>query len=156
MIDSSSSSRSWLITEQRALVLAQEPEQPRLRVDVEVVGRFVEQQHVGAGEQDAGQFDAAALATRQRADRLIEPGVGDAEAGGHRPGLALGGVATVGAERLLGLAVAVDVALDGSSSIAMRSFSMRVISSSIPRPDSTWVTQLRPSSAESIFGSCGR
>ena len=33
---------------------------------------------------------------------------------------------------------------------------MRMISSSMPRPDNTWVTQVRPSSAESILGSCGR
>ena len=33
---------------------------------------------------------------------------------------------------------------------------MRTISSSMPRPDSTCVTQLRPSRAVSILGSCGR
>ena len=97
--------------EQGALVLTQEAEQPGLRVDVEVVRRLVEAQHVGAGEQDARQFDAASLATRQRADRLVEPGVGDPEAGRHRPGLALGRVPTGRAERLLGFAVAADVAL---------------------------------------------
>ena len=49
--------------QQRAAVGAQELQQPRLGVDVEVVGRLVEQQHVGAGEEDAGQLDAAPLAT---------------------------------------------------------------------------------------------
>ena len=87
--------------QQRALVLAQESEQPGLGVDVEVVGRLVETQHVGAGEQDAGQLDPAALAARQRADRLIEAGIGDPESRRHRPCFALGGVATVGPERLL-------------------------------------------------------
>ena len=76
--------------QQRTLVLTQESEQPRLCVDVEVVGRLVEAQHVGAGEQDPRQLDASPLATRQRADRLIESGVGDPESGRHRPRLALG------------------------------------------------------------------
>ena len=99
--------------EQRALVLAQEAHQPDLGVDVEVVGRLVEAEHVGAGEQDAGEFDAPSLTARQRADRLVEPGVGDAEAGGHGPGLALGRVAAVGPERLLGVQVARHVSFVG-------------------------------------------
>ena len=49
--------------EQRAAVVAQEPEQPLLGVDVEVVRRLVEQQHVAAGEQDPGQLDPPPLAT---------------------------------------------------------------------------------------------
>ncbi len=99
--------------EQRTLVLAQEAEQPFLGVDVEVVRRLVEAQHVGAGEQDAGQLDPATLPARQRADRLLQPGVGDAEAGGHRPRLALGRVAAVRAERLFGVEVPRHVALVG-------------------------------------------
>ena len=58
--------------EQRAAVAAQEAEQPLLGVDVEVVRRLVEAQHVAAGEQDAGQLDAAALAARQHADRQLD------------------------------------------------------------------------------------
>ena len=59
--------------QQRAAVGAQELQQPRLGVDVEVVGRLVEQQHVGAGEQDARELDAAPLATAEHADRQLQP-----------------------------------------------------------------------------------
>ena len=59
--------------EQRAAVAAQELHQPRLGVGVEVVGRLVEQEHVAAGEEDAGQLDPAALAARQHAERQVEP-----------------------------------------------------------------------------------
>jgi hypothetical protein len=37
-----------------------------------VVGRLVEQQRRGVGEQDPGQLDAAALAAGQRAELLAE------------------------------------------------------------------------------------
>ena len=99
--------------EQRTLVLAKESKQPRLRVDVEVVGRLVETQHVGTGEQDAGQLDPAPLTTRQRADRLVEPGIGDSETRSHRTGFTLSGVPARGTEGLLGVDVAADVSLVG-------------------------------------------
>ena len=54
--------------EQGAAVLAEEPEQPHLGVDVEVVRGLVEAQHVAAGEQDAGQLDAAAFTAREHPD----------------------------------------------------------------------------------------
>src|SRR5713101_5299560 len=41
------------------------------RVDVEVVGRLVEQQHVGAAFQHLGQVDAVALASRELTDLLL-------------------------------------------------------------------------------------
>src|SRR6478609_6014171 len=41
------------------------------RVDVEVVGRFVEQQHVGTGLQHLGEMDAVAFTARERADLLL-------------------------------------------------------------------------------------
>uniref|UniRef100_A0A6J7Q5F8 Unannotated protein n=1 Tax=freshwater metagenome TaxID=449393 RepID=A0A6J7Q5F8_9ZZZZ len=44
----------------------------------------------------------------------------------------------------------------GSSSIAIRSFSIRTRSSSTPRPDRMWVTAVRPSIAPAVRGSCGR
>ena len=100
--------------EQGAAVGAQEPHQPLLGVDVEVVGRLVEAQHVAAGEEDAGQLDAAALAARQHADRVVDAVGADAEAGGQRARLAVGGVAAVGPEQLLGAGVAGDVALVGA------------------------------------------
>ena len=99
--------------EQRALVIAEETEQPDLRVDVEVVGRFVEAQDFGPSEENAGQFDTTPLATGQSADRLIEPLVFDAEPSCHLPRFALGRVAAVGPERLFGVDVATDVALIG-------------------------------------------
>src|SRR3546814_6178788 len=40
-------------------------------LDVEVVGRFVEQQHVAALQQGLGQVQAAALTARQRADQFL-------------------------------------------------------------------------------------
>jgi hypothetical protein len=40
-------------------------------LDVEVVGRLVEQQHVAALQQGLGQVQAAALAAGQRADQLL-------------------------------------------------------------------------------------
>jgi hypothetical protein len=41
------------------------------RVDVEIVGRLVEQQDVGAGLQHLGEMHAVALAARERADLLL-------------------------------------------------------------------------------------
>ena len=76
-----------------------------------MIGRLVEAEHVGSGEQNSGEFDPAALATGQRADRLVQPFVGDAQAGGHSPCFAFGAVAPVGAKRLLGVDIPSDVAL---------------------------------------------
>ena len=44
-------------------------------VDVEVVGRLVEEQQIRLFEQHLGQLEAAALAARQRVDRALEIGV---------------------------------------------------------------------------------
>jgi len=55
--------------QQRTPVLTEEPHQPGLRVDVEVVGRLVETEHVAAGEEDPRQFDATPLTTGQHTDR---------------------------------------------------------------------------------------
>ena len=66
--------------DQPALVGLEELAQPDDRVGVEVVGRLVEQQRLGAGEQDPRQLDATALAARQRAQRLAEHAVLDPEA----------------------------------------------------------------------------
>ena len=46
----------------------QELLQPLDRLGVQVVGRLVEQQHVGFGQQQLAQRDATLLAARQRAD----------------------------------------------------------------------------------------
>ncbi len=78
-----------------------------------MVGRLVEEQDVAAGEEDAGDLDAAPLTAGEHTDREILPGRVEAETGGDRSGLALGGVAAVGAEQLLGPAVAGDGPLVG-------------------------------------------
>ena len=115
------------------------------------------QQHVAAGEQDAGQLDAPPLAARQHADRQVDAVVAEPEPGRDRPRLALGGVAAVDAERLLGARCSgrrcARRAAPPSRCAASRCGSS---SSSMPRPDSTWVTAVRPSSTPAMRGSCGR
>src|SRR4029453_13131123 len=49
------------------------------RVDIEVVGRLVEQQHVGAALQHLGEVDAVALAARELADLLLLVGALEVE-----------------------------------------------------------------------------
>jgi hypothetical protein len=53
---------------QRAAPLAQQALQPLDGIDVEVVGRLVEQQQLGRGDQRARQRDALLGATRERVD----------------------------------------------------------------------------------------
>ena len=102
----SSSSTSWLMTISPPRWLVRNPAQPDDRVGVEVVGRLVEQQRLGVGEQDAGQLDPAALATGQRAQRLGEHPVGQPEVGADARGVALGGVPAHRGELVLQPAVA--------------------------------------------------
>ena len=52
----------------RARVFVEEALEPRDRLGIEVVGRFVEQQHVGLRQQQATQCDTAAFAARQLGD----------------------------------------------------------------------------------------
>ena len=66
--------------QERAPVAAEELHQPRLGVGVEVVRGLVEQQHVAAGEQDAGQLDPAALAAGEHRHRQVEAVGAEAEA----------------------------------------------------------------------------
>ncbi len=97
--------------EQRAAVAAQELHEPRAGVDVEVVRGLVEQQDVAAGEQDAGELDAAPLTTGEHGERQVDAVRVEAEAGGERAHLGLGRVAAVGAEGLLRAGVPGDVRL---------------------------------------------
>ena len=121
--------------------------QPRLGVDVEVVGGLVEQQHVAAGEQDAGELDAAALAAGEHGERQVEAVGGEAEAGGEAAHLGLGRVAAVGAELLLGVGEAGDVARRWGPPRSRGAASRCAPSaSSSPRPDSTWDSAVTPSS----------
>ena len=84
--------------DQPALVRLEELAQPDDRVGVEVVGRLVEEQRLGAGEQDPGQLDAAPLATGEGAQRLGHQPVLDPEGRRDLRGLGLGGVPAAGVE----------------------------------------------------------
>ncbi len=84
--------------DQAALVAGQEAAQPGDRVGVEVVRGLVEQQDAAAGrgrvpEQDPGQLDPATLAAGERAERLGEDAVRQAEVRADPGGLGLGRVA---------------------------------------------------------------
>jgi hypothetical protein len=82
--------RSWLMDpvqepavvadDQRAAGEAQERflQRPE-RVHVQIVGRLVEQQHVGAGLQHLGQMHPVALAAGQLADLLLLVGAAEVE-----------------------------------------------------------------------------
>ena len=49
------------------------------RVDVEIVGRLVEQQHVAAGLEQLGEVDPVPLAAGQLADHLLLVGAAEVE-----------------------------------------------------------------------------
>jgi hypothetical protein len=58
-------------------------------VEVQVVRRLVEEQHVEAGEEDRGQGDPGALSTRERLRRGVEPLLRDSDLGRGRSGARL-------------------------------------------------------------------
>ena len=87
---------------------AQEVAEPDDRVRVEVVRRLVEQQRVGAAEQDPRQLYPAPLAAGQGAQRLAEDAVRQTEARRHRCRLGLGGVPAEDVQPLLRRAVPCD------------------------------------------------
>ena len=87
-------------------VVPEELAQPHDGVGVEVVGGLVEQEGLRPGEQDPGQFDASALATTQRPQRLSQDPVLDAQAAGDLGGLGLGGVPTAGVQLGVGTRIA--------------------------------------------------
>ena len=58
--------------DERAAVRAEEPLQPREPVEVEVVGRLVEQEEIEAGEEDRRERDACRLAARQPGRLAVE------------------------------------------------------------------------------------
>ncbi len=98
------------MTSSAAAVRPEELHEPLLRVDVEVVGRLVEQQQVAAREQDPGEVDPPAFATRQRGDRQVEPVGAQPEPGRDPPDLRLRRVSTRVAERVFRVAVGAHVA----------------------------------------------
>ena len=66
--------------QQRAVERLEETFQPDDRLDVEVVGRLVHQQHVGAAKQHPGHRHPHLPAARQRADVAVDALVVEAEA----------------------------------------------------------------------------
>ncbi len=96
--------------QQRAPIAAQETHQPLLGVDVEVVGGLVEAEHVAAGEQDAGEFDAPPLTAREHADGEFDAVLAETESRHQAACLAVRPVATGEAEHLHGARVALDIA----------------------------------------------
>jgi hypothetical protein len=92
--------------DQAALEGPQEVPQPDDRVGVEVVGRLVEQQRLGAGEQDPRELHPAALSSGEGLQRLGQGALGDVQARGDLPGLGLGGVPASRVQRGVRLLVA--------------------------------------------------
>ena len=78
VVASDSNARSWLTRTTGRLLAGQEPLQAGQAVEVEVVGRLVQQEHVEAGEQDGGQAGLDPLAARQ-------PGQATSSTAGSRP-----------------------------------------------------------------------
>ncbi len=85
----------------RAGVVGQEALQPLHAGEVEVVGRLVEQQHVGVLEQEAGERDAHHPAARELTDVALDVAIGEAEAGEDPSGLGLHAVAAECLEPML-------------------------------------------------------
>ena len=79
----------------RAVARVEDVFQPAYRVDVEVVGRLVEQQDVRVGEQRLRQQHAQLEAGRDRAHRPLVQLDRDAHAEQQFPGARLGGVTVV-------------------------------------------------------------
>src|SRR5579864_8834721 len=104
---------------------AWEPQQAVLersqRVDAEVVGRLVEEQHVGSARQHFGEMDTVAFPARELADLLLLVGSLEVEAGDvgpsvelaapdHDPVLTFGDLFVDGFVGIEGIAALVDVA----------------------------------------------
>ena len=67
--------------QQRVAIAAQKLAEPQRRFEIEMVGRLVEQQQVGLGEEHAGKRDAHAPAAREIRQRLLLHRVVEAEPG---------------------------------------------------------------------------
>jgi hypothetical protein len=78
--------------DETALVALEVVAQPGDRVGVEVIGRLVEEQSLGAREEDARQFDAAPLTTGEGPERLVELPLGQTQSPGDLRGLGLRGI----------------------------------------------------------------
>ena len=84
-----------------APIRGQPLDQPRLRVEVEVVGRLVEEQDIGLGKEDPGEFHPSPLATGHRDHGLVQLVVSDPESGRHALRLRLGHETALGLEFLV-------------------------------------------------------
>ena len=93
--------------QETALVFFQIAAQPFDGIRVQMVGRLVKDQRVRVGEQDAGQFDTAALTAGKRTQLLAHHFLWQAETGRHRGRFGLCGIASGLFEILHGLVVAV-------------------------------------------------
>ncbi len=93
---------------QRAREVGEESLEPQDRLEVEVVGRLVEQQRVGLHHQDARETDAHLPAARERADVAVHLRRVEAEAGEHLARPRFEAVAAELLEARLRLAVALD------------------------------------------------
>ncbi len=90
----------------RVRVVVQVLLEPVAGVEIEVIGRFVEQEQVGLRQQQLGQRDAHLPAARERRRRLVVVGGAEPEAPQHRVDLQVDGVAVVEPEAVLQIAVA--------------------------------------------------
>ena len=79
-------------------MVLEELTEPGDGVGVEVVGGLIEEHGLGVRVQDAGQLHAAALATGEGLERLVQQPVRQGQVGADRGGLGLGRVAAGGQE----------------------------------------------------------
>ena len=107
--------------------LGDEALEPVQAVEVEVVGRLVEQQHVEAREQDRGQRGAGGLAAGQRRGLEVEQAGVEPEVAQHglRAGVEVGAAERQPALERLGVAVAAPVGVGQSSSRPRRGVAPR-------------------------------
>ena len=88
---------------------AQEVHQPRLGVAVEVVGRLVEQQQVGVGEEGARELEPPALSAGQNTQRQVDAAFLKPQARSDPAGIRLARVAAVQPVALLSVGEPLDV-----------------------------------------------
>ena len=87
--------------QQTSLIRGKERHQPGFGVDIEVIGRLVEQQDIGLGEQDARQLNSSALPPGHGDDRMVQLGAGDADGMTEALGFGLGDIAAACHELVL-------------------------------------------------------
>jgi hypothetical protein len=122
-----------------------------------VVGRLVEQQGVGTGEQDAGELDPAALTTRQGADRLAQDAVVQAEVAGDPLRLGLRRPAAEGVELGVGARPAGHRLLpDGVVSLGHVPLGLAEPGATTSMPRAARMRARASCSRSPVRGSCGR